>query len=72
MPKQYAQSIIFKKSQWTQDTATRWLTAHKYKNNGVDITRNYYRYRQIAPIPDHRYRTISLGDTGIKIVIGRP
>lgn len=43
------QSIIFLKKYWTPSKASEWLNIHNYKNNKLDITSNYLRYRQKNP-----------------------
>ncbi len=51
------QSVIFNKDKWTTAKAERWLKEHGYKTSfygkKVDITTNFYRYRQIAP---HKFK----------------
>lgn len=50
--------------------AIDWLLKHKYKVNKVDITDNYYRFRQRKPNKTDkriRYYTISL-DNGVELV----
>ena len=67
------QSVIFNKSQWRPRTAETWLKKHGYKTSfygkKVDITPNYYRYRQIAPHKFKTYRNKDLGN-GVMLVIG--
>lgn len=61
------QSIIFKKSIYTEDKARKWLVKHKYKSKKVDITENYYRFRQRIPKKTDKYYTKKI-TKGISII----
>ena len=70
------QSVIFNKNKWTINKAEEWLRTHKYKTSfygkKVDITTNYYRYRQLAPHKFKKYFTKMLDgkNKGVGLVIG--
>jgi hypothetical protein len=70
------QSIIFDRSQWTKEKARAWLKKHKKKIPTVDVTSQYYRFRQFHPSKYKKgtYRTIPFGSgsTGIKAIIAVP
>lgn len=66
------QSILFDKEKFTLEEAKKWLEKHNFKNEKVDETDKYYRFRQREPdefIPDS-FRTIEITD-GIKAIVGR-
>ena len=48
----------------TLHEARKWIEDHNYKDNGVDTTDRFYRFRQHEPLPFVRYRTIELGKVG--------
>lgn len=54
------QSIIFDRNYWNITDAIKWLIKHKYKVAKIDITKNYYRFRQNKPNNKKKYYTISL------------
>ena len=64
------QSVLLKRNKFTKDEAFRWVKLHGYKHHKVDMTHDYYRFRQIDPELLHLYyfRTIPLGDVGELIV----
>ena len=70
------QSLIFNKNKWTISQAEGWLTKHGYKKTfygkKVDITPNYYRYRQLAPHKFQNYfiKLLDGKNEGIGLVIG--
>jgi len=67
------QSILFNKNIWSLDEALKWLVYHNYKthfgNKQVDITDNYYRFRQEEPDKSKKYRIKKINDTGIEYVM---
>ena len=68
------QSLIFPESKWTLKEAKAWAKAHAYKSTGVDRTSQSVRIRQHAPsgYVQGSFRTIPLGRSGVKAVIGCP
>lgn len=64
------QSIIFSKDKFTLKESKHWLLKHNYKikyyGKKPDITENYYRFRQAAPIKAKYY--IKKIDDGILFV----
>jgi hypothetical protein len=67
------QSILFERSIWNLKNAKIWLLKHNYKTNfygkQVDITPNYFRFRQTAP-KYATYKTKSLNN-GIILILGK-
>ena len=63
------QSVIFNKSKWTPKKAEEWLKKHNYKTSfygkKVDITANFYRYRQTAP----KYKSYRMKPIGNEIML---
>jgi hypothetical protein len=50
-------------------TAKEWVLSRGYKMKKVDITDNYFRFRQVAPSQISNYHMKTLPD-GIKLVLG--
>lgn len=67
------QSILFDKEKFTLEEAKNWLEKHNFRNDKVDETDKYYRFRQREPeeFEPNSFRTIELTD-GIKAIIGIP
>ena len=66
------QSVLMSRDEFTQEQAREWVKKHGYKASKVDITQDYYRYRQVDPdsLPfTARYRTIDLGKIGKLVVV---
>lgn len=62
------QSLLFSRPQWTESRAKEWAERHGYRHGKVDVTDNYVRLRQFAPVRGTQKRTITFGD-GIKAVV---
>lgn len=43
------QSILFDKSKWNEESATKWLKTNKHKIKGVDVKPKMLRFRQYNP-----------------------
>lgn len=67
------QSVIFPKSKFTQAQAESWLKNHEFKTHfrkkGVEITSDFYRYRQKDPHQFRRFRTLTLNNS-VELIIG--
>ncbi len=66
------QSVLLSRDEFTQEQARDWIKKHGYKAQKVDVTQDYYRYRQADPdtLPfTGRYRTIDLGKVGKLVVV---
>ena len=61
------QSALFDKNKFTKKQAIKKLIERGLKNNKIDVTDHYYRFRQYNPKPNEKYRTISAGE-GIKYI----
>ena len=75
MPKMpVIQSVLLSKDAFkTAAAANKWIEDHKYSRRmGVDVTSEYYRYRQRDPDPlvkaGYRIRSVPLKDTGYLLV----
>lgn len=66
------QTLLFPKDEWSAAFARRWALTHGFKASKTDITTNYIRIRQRPPSQFSAFRTIELGDSGVKAVIGEP
>ena len=62
------QSVLIPRT-FTQPNAITWLEAHGYQNKKIDITDDYYRFRQEEPIKFKRFTMQSLPN-GVKLIIG--
>lgn len=66
MVNSFVQSILFDRHYWSIGNAENWLRNNGYKtsfhNKKVDITKNFLRYRQKAPKPNHAYHIKKLND----------
>jgi hypothetical protein len=67
------QALLFPKDKWsTAASARRWAKQHGFKTPKTHITTNYIRIRQRDPSEFTEFRTIELGDSGVKAVVGEP
>jgi len=65
----HTQSVLFQRDQWTVARAKRWLRDHDHFTDGLDTTKNLYRFRQYNPDAEKfRYRNRAIGD-GITLVL---
>lgn len=64
------QSVLLKRDKFSRREADIWVYENGYKNTKVDVTPEYYRFRQVNPERLHgfRFRTINLGDDGHLII----
>jgi hypothetical protein len=64
------QSILIPTEYYTYTQALNWLIKHNYYDTSmkVDITSNYYRFRQHNPTNYAKYRTIELKDK-VKLIL---
>ena len=69
--KTHIQSLLFPRSRFTPSKAKRWALAHGYRASKTDITENYVRIRQQPPSRFSTFRTVPLGSSGVKAVVGR-
>lgn len=70
--KNHTQSVLFKKSEYTEAQAKAWLKSHSMYSDGLDETSNTYRFRQYDPQPskfDYRTKVIS---KGLSFILGFP
>ena len=60
------QSVQLRRDKFSKGEAFAWIRKHGYKAEKVDITPEFYRFRQIAPERLHgfRFRTVELGGDG--------
>jgi len=66
------QSLLFPLSDWSERSARTWAKAQGFKVPKTDVTTNYIRIRQRDPSQFSELRTMELGDSGVKAVIGVP
>jgi len=68
MPHSTVQSVLFPKSVFTQKKAVGWLTKHNYDHSKVDVTDNYYRFRQQDPVSGAKFYTVRLPN-GVELIV---
>jgi len=62
------QSVLIPRSKFSLLRAKDWILSNKYKLKKVDITENYFRFRQETPSQYKSFRMKTLSD-GIKLVL---
>ena len=65
------QSVILRRDKFSKGEAYKWVHDHDFTvRYGVDITPEYYRFRQVPPerLEGFRFRSIPLGDVGYEII----
>lgn len=57
------QTILISKHLYSLRKAMEWIALHGYHYKKVDITNNYYRFRQIPPKKSYKYfsKTVTKG-----------
>lgn len=63
------QSILLDKNIWKKDKAIKWIKMNKFKHKKIDVTQNYYRFRQSNPNKFSKFRIKNIKN-GIKLVLG--
>ena len=65
------QSVLLRRSTFSKGDAFAWVRDHGYSASKVDITPEFYRFRQADPERFHggRFRTVDLGDVGNLILV---
>lgn len=64
------QSVIFNKYYYTLPQMLEWLEKYNYLNvKRVDITKNYFRFRQSEPKKNRKYRIYKIPNEEIKLVL---
>lgn len=62
------QSVLLSKANFSEGDAKKWIVDHGFKLNKIDITKDYYRFRQKAPSKNGNYRMHPLGDVGLLVL----
>jgi hypothetical protein len=62
------QTVLIPKEYFTLQEALAWLDDHNYARKKVDITEDFYRFRQMTPMKGGRYETKTLPN-GVEIVL---
>ena len=65
------QSVTLRRAKFTKGEAYDWARTHGYTTRKIDVTPQFYRFRQQDPerFRGGRFRTIDLGDVGHLIVV---
>ena len=64
------QSVIFNRHFYTLNQMLKWLEKNNYLNvKRVDITKNFYRFRQFEPNKNRQYRIYKIPNEEIKLVL---
>lgn len=66
------QSVLIPKDKYSKKEANKWIKNNGYIIKKIDITNNYYRYRQMEPelLIKDSYRTKTLNN-GIILILGK-
>jgi hypothetical protein len=66
------QTLLFPRPRYSESRAKGWARAHNYLAHKTDITDHYIRLRQRPPsaFKSGSFRTITLGNSGVKAVVG--
>ena len=64
------QSVILKRDKFSKGDAFKWIRDHGYKASKVDVTPQYFRFRQVDPSDLHgfRFREVALGKDGYLVM----
>ena len=62
------QSVLLPRSKFSLLRAKEWVLSNKYKVKKVDITENFFRFRQFSPSQAKGFRIKTLPD-GIRLVL---
>lgn len=64
--------MAFPMDQWTRDQAKTWLKRNGYKLGELDVTRNFYRFRQTDPAKYSSFGVVHRTSAGrpLQLVIG--
>ena len=65
------QTILIPTDKFNLMKARKWLKDNNHSYHKIDVTQNFYRFRQIDPTPGNSYYTVSLPD-GIDLVYEKP
>jgi hypothetical protein len=60
MRSQKLQTILIPKSKMSMKKAEKWILDHNFIFKKIDITSNYYRFRQFRPKKNAIYHSITL------------
>lgn len=69
------QSVLFNRNKWDDpNKASKWLKSHSYKDVGVDIKEDTYRFRQLNPsyVKSKGFKqfvTKPLGKSGVSLIL---
>ncbi len=61
------ETILVPRKKFSLADAVRWVADHKHSHHKVDVTGNFYRFRQHAPAHHGRYYTTTLPN-GVELV----
>lgn len=65
------QTVLVPRHDFTLQEAYDWIEDHHFGHRKVDITEDYFRFRQMTPMQGGRYVTKTLPN-GVEIVIHYP
>ena len=63
------QSVLISRKYFTLEQAYNWIYKHNFKHYKVDITDNFYRFRQYTPLPYKHFFTTKSKTNGIEYII---
>ena len=56
------QSILIPTDRYTLSQSKKWVKDYKFLASKVDVTGQYYRFRQFNPLSSKKYRNKTIGD----------
>jgi hypothetical protein len=65
------QSFLMPRLKFSRRAASAWIAKHGAEERKVDTTKNFFRFRQQPPGKFDFFRTIDIGNEGVKAVVGR-
>jgi hypothetical protein len=65
------QSVAVRRDKMSKGDAYRWIRDHGYKATKVDVTPEFYRFRQMDPdrLRTGRFRTVEFGDVALATIV---
>lgn len=65
------QSVSVRRDKMSRGEAFRWIRDHGYKADKVDVTPDFFRFRQVDPdrLRSGRFRTVEFGDVALATIV---
>ena len=65
------QSVAVRRDKMNKGEAFQWIRDHGYKADKVDVTPEFFRFRQMDPdrLRAGRFRTVEFGDVALATIV---